>query len=195
MVHLRVEQLVLHEQLADLGVQPLVLLIQGIRRAALQPRLTRGQELVTPLRGPRRRDPQFPRHRLEILAPQQAEYRRAFTPGRKPPPPVTLGGRSSRPPGALRRRRFLNLLPHLDTPPARTLSQSSVQENSRAQEHRERDAHRIRAYLNNHPNARAVQNATMLKALVGQETTTLPEALQTEETRPLGSLVSRRDST
>ena len=41
-VHLRVEQLVLHEQLADLGVQPLVLLIPGIRRAALQPRLTRG---------------------------------------------------------------------------------------------------------------------------------------------------------
>ena len=34
----------------------------------------------------------------------------------------------------LRRRRFLNLLPHLDTPSARTLSQSSVQENSRAQE-------------------------------------------------------------
>ena len=30
--------------------------------------------------------------------------------------------------------RFFNLLPHLDTPPARTLSQSSVQENSRAQE-------------------------------------------------------------
>ena len=51
-----------------------------------------------------------------------------------PPPPVTLGGRSSRPPGALRRRRFLNLLPHLDTPSASTLSQSSVQENSRAQE-------------------------------------------------------------
>ena len=85
-VHRRVEQLVLHEQLADLGVQPLVLLIPGIRRAALQPRLTRGQELGTPLRGPRRRDPQFPRHRLEILAAQQAEYRRAFTPGRKPPP-------------------------------------------------------------------------------------------------------------
>ena len=98
-VHLRVEQLVLHEQLADLGVQPLVLLIPGIRRAALQPRLARSQELVTPLRGPRRRDPQFPRHRLEIFAPQQAEYRRAFTPGRKPPPPVTLGGRSRRPPG------------------------------------------------------------------------------------------------
>ena len=36
-VHLRVEQLVLHEQLADLGVQSLVLLIPGIRRAALQP--------------------------------------------------------------------------------------------------------------------------------------------------------------
>ena len=122
--------------LADLGVPPLVLLIPGIRRAALQPRLTRGQELVTPVRGPRRRDPQFPRHRLEILAPQQAEYRRACTPGRTPPPPVTLGGRSSRPPGALRRRRFLNLLPHLDTPSASTRSQSSVQEHSRAQEPR-----------------------------------------------------------
>ena len=134
MVHLRVEPLVLHEPLADLGVQPLVLLIPGIRRAALQPRLARGQELVTPVGGPRRRDPQCPRHRLETLAPQQAEYRRALTPGRKPPLPVTLGGRSSRPPGALRRRRFLNLLPHLDTPSARTLSQSSVQENSRAQE-------------------------------------------------------------
>ena len=51
--------------------------------------------------------------------------------------PVPPGGRSSRPPGALRRRRFLNLLPHLDTPPARTLSQSSVQENSRAQVRRD----------------------------------------------------------
>ena len=122
--------------LADLGVPPLVLLIPGIRRAALQPRLTRGQELVTPVRGPRRRDPQCPRHRLEILAPQQAEYRRAWTPGRTPPPPVTRGGRSSRPPGALRRRRFLNLLPHLDTPSASTRSQSSVQEHSRAQEPR-----------------------------------------------------------
>ena len=27
---------------------------------------------------------------------QQAEYRRAFSPGRKPPLPVTLGGRSGR---------------------------------------------------------------------------------------------------
>ena len=90
--------------LADLGVPPRVLRSPGIRRAALQPRLTRGQELVTPVRGPRRRDPQFPRHRLEILAPQPAEYRRACTPGRKQPPTVTRGGRSSRPPGALRRR-------------------------------------------------------------------------------------------
>ena len=125
MVHLRVEQLVLHEQLADLGVQSLVLLIPGIRRAALQPRLARGQELVTPLGGPRRRDPQFPRHRLEILASQQAEYRRAFTPSRKPPLPVTLGGRSSRPPGALRRRRFFNLL-LISTLPLRELSRNQV---------------------------------------------------------------------
>ena len=53
--------------------------------------------------------PQFPRHRLELLAPQQAESRRTFTPGRKPPLPVTLDGRSGRPPGARRRCRFLNL--------------------------------------------------------------------------------------
>ena len=33
---------------------------------------------------------------------------------------------------SLRRRRLLHLLPHLDTPLARTLSQSSVQENPRA---------------------------------------------------------------
>ena len=38
-----------------------------------------------------------------------------------------LGGRSGRPPGSLRRRRTLIVLPHLDTPPARTFSQSSVQ--------------------------------------------------------------------
>ena len=57
-----------------------------------------------------RRDTQRPRHRLEILTPQQAEYRRAFSPGRKPPLPVTLGGRSGRPPGS-RRRRTLIVLP------------------------------------------------------------------------------------
>ena len=49
-------------------------------------------------------------------------------------PLVTLGGRSGRPPSSRRRRRTLIVLPHLDTPPARTLSQSSVQENPRAQE-------------------------------------------------------------
>ena len=42
--------------------------------------------------------------------------------------------RSGRPPGSLRRRRTLIVLPHLDTPPARTLSQSSVQENPGAQD-------------------------------------------------------------
>ena len=35
---------------------------------------------------------------------------------------VAPGGRAGR-------HRFLNVLPHLDTPPASTLSQSSVQEN------------------------------------------------------------------
>ena len=84
--------------LADLGVPPLVLLIPGIRRAALQPRLTRGQELVTPVRGPRRRDPQFPRHRLEILAPQQAEYRRAWTRPHRPLRSRAAGARGSPPP-------------------------------------------------------------------------------------------------
>ena len=45
----------------------------------------------------------------------------------KTDPTAAPGGRAGR-------HRFLNLLPHLDTPPARTLSQSSVQENPRAQE-------------------------------------------------------------
>ena len=47
--------------------------------------------------------------------------------GREPTPTAAPGGRAGR-------HRFLNVLPHLDTPPARTLSQSSVQENPRAQE-------------------------------------------------------------
>ena len=114
---------------AHLGLEPTVVFVPGIRRAALQARLARGEKLIAPQRGPRRRDPQLPRHRLEILTPQQAEYRRAFTPGRKPPLPVTPGGPSGRPPGSLRRRRLLIVRLHLDTPPASTLSQSSVQEN------------------------------------------------------------------
>ena len=44
------------------------------------------------------------------------------------------GLKSRAPGGHAGRHRFLNVLPHLDTPPARTLSQSSVQENPRAQE-------------------------------------------------------------
>ena len=80
-IHRRVEQLVLHEQLADLGVQPLVLLIPGIRRPALQAGLARGQKLIPPLRGPRRRDPQLPRHGLEILSAQQTQHRLALAPG------------------------------------------------------------------------------------------------------------------
>ena len=47
----------------------------------------------------------------------------------RPPRP-----RPAAPPGFLRRRRHLIGLPHLDTPPASTLSQSSVQENPGAQE-------------------------------------------------------------
>ena len=43
---------------------------------------------------------------------------------------------SGRPPGFLLRRRPLIVLPHLDTPPASTLSQSSVQENPGAQDGR-----------------------------------------------------------
>ena len=49
--------------------------------------------------------PATPTRPPEILPAQQAEHRRAFTPGRKPPLPVTLGGRSGRPPGSRRRRR------------------------------------------------------------------------------------------
>ena len=57
------------------------LVFHRLGRAALQAGLARRQKLVAPLRGPRRRDTQLPRHRLEILTPEQAEYRHAFTPG------------------------------------------------------------------------------------------------------------------
>ena len=59
------------------------------------------------------------------LPAQQTQHRLALAPGRKPTPTAAPGGRSGRPPGS-HRRRFLIVLPHLDTPPARTLSQSSV---------------------------------------------------------------------
>ena len=72
-----------------------------------------------------RRDTQRPRHRLEILTPQQAEYRRAFSPGRKPPLPVTLDGRSGRPPGS-RRRRTLIVLPRSRHYLLRELSRNQV---------------------------------------------------------------------
>ena len=85
MVHLRVEQLVLHEQPPTLACSRWCSSSRASGARLFQPRLARGQELVTPLGGPRRRDPQFPRHRLEILASQQAEYRRAFTPGENRP--------------------------------------------------------------------------------------------------------------
>ena len=37
--------------------------------SVIKPGLARRQKLVAPLRGPRRRDAQLPRHRLEILTP------------------------------------------------------------------------------------------------------------------------------
>ena len=133
LVSLRIQQLGLHQEFADRGLQPTEVVVPCLGRSALQAGLARRQKPIAPLRGPRRRDAQLPRHRLEILTPQEAEHRRAFTPGRTPPLSVTLGGRSGRPPGSRRRRRLtLIVLPHLDTPPARTFSQSSVQENPRA---------------------------------------------------------------
>ena len=59
----------------------LVLLIPGIRRAALQPRLARGQELVTPLGGPRRRGGRRPFGAAEVDAmsgAQSISARRAY---------------------------------------------------------------------------------------------------------------------
>ena len=105
LVHLRVEQFVLHQQLTDLGLQPTIVFVPGIRRPALQAGLARGQKLITPLRNPRRRDPQLPRHGLEILSAQQTQHRFALAPGRKPSPTAAPGGRSGRPPGSRRRRR------------------------------------------------------------------------------------------
>ena len=79
------------------------------------------------MRRPRRRDPHRPRHGLEVLPAQQTHHYLTLAPGREPTPTAAPGGHAGR-------HRFLNVLPHLDTPPARTLSQSSVQENPRAQE-------------------------------------------------------------
>ena len=85
LVHLRVQQLSLHQQLADLGLQPSVSFVLSLRRATLQPRLARGQKPIVPLRGPCRRDPQLPRHGLQILTTQQTQHRLALAPDRKPP--------------------------------------------------------------------------------------------------------------
>ena len=76
-----------------------------------------------------------------------------------------LRSRSAAAPVALRRRRFLNLLPHLDTPPARTLSQSSVQENSRAQE-------RTQAQRDRRPTSPAIGRGGLLD---GSEQVTVEE--------------------
>ena len=101
--------------------------VPGIRRAALEARLPRSQKLSPPVRRPRRRDPHRPRHGLEILPAQQTHHHLTLAPGREPTPTAAPGGRAGR-------HRFLNVLPHLDTPPASTRSQSRVQENPRAQE-------------------------------------------------------------
>ena len=91
-------------------------------------RLPRSQKLSPPVRRPRRRDPPTARDTDSRSSPRN---RRSTTsrlrPAENRPPrpcPAAYAGR----------HRFLNVLPHLDTPPARTLSQSSVPENPRAQE-------------------------------------------------------------
>ena len=92
-----------------------------------RPACPRSQKLSPPVRRPRRRDPHRPRHGLEVLPAQQTHHSLTLAPGREPTPTAAPGGHAGR-------HRFLNVLPHLDTPPASTLSQSSVQENPRAQE-------------------------------------------------------------
>ena len=121
-VHFRVEPLVLHQQFADLGLQPTAVFVHGLRRTTLQPRLARDQKLITPLRGPRRRDPQLPRHGLEILSAQQTQHCLALAPGLKSSPTAAPSGPSGRPPGFLRRRRA-----GLD-PDAARLAQSEVRQ-------------------------------------------------------------------
>ena len=104
-----------------------MVVVPSIRCAALEARLPRSQKLSPPVRRQRRRDPHRPRHGLEVLPAQQTHHYLTLAPGREPTPTAAPGGHAGR-------HRFLNVLPHLDTPPASTLSQSSVQENPRAQD-------------------------------------------------------------
>jgi hypothetical protein len=79
------EQLVVHRDLADLGPQPLDLVVPLVGGPALQRPLAPRQELLAPLRPRRRRHPELARHTVERLAPQQAQDRLRLPPRREAP--------------------------------------------------------------------------------------------------------------
>src|SRR5712692_3064593 len=69
------EQLVVHGDLADLGAQPLDLVIALVRRPALQRPLAASEKLLAPVGQRRRRDPELTREAIQRLPTQEAQDR------------------------------------------------------------------------------------------------------------------------
>src|SRR5215813_14651094 len=77
------EQLVTHGDLADLGAQPLDLLIALVRGPALQRALASGEEVFPPLGERGRRHAQLARQGVERLAAQYAQDHLGLAPRRE----------------------------------------------------------------------------------------------------------------
>ena len=69
------QQLVVHRDRADLGLQAADLVVAVVGRPALERGLTGGEEALTPLRQRRSGHPELARERVELLAVQQPQHR------------------------------------------------------------------------------------------------------------------------
>src|SRR5689334_19233047 len=91
--------------------------IPRVSRPALQRRLARGQEPVTPAAQLGGGDAELARDQLQVLAPQQAEHGLPLASRRHPPPRLGRGPVSASVAGALRRARaHPNVLVHPPPP-------------------------------------------------------------------------------
>src|SRR6266852_2056678 len=77
------EQFIVHRDLADLGAQPLDLVVALVRRPALQGRLAPSEKLLSPVGQRRRRDPELSREAVQRLAAEQAQERLRLPPRRE----------------------------------------------------------------------------------------------------------------